>query len=213
MKRIPLQAGIAGGKIKLPRAAPQPSTGYPSWRIGHFDIESKWGLESLLGPFVFSYSETILSLILETGDDHLNDVLSDLDKKEFDSVAQFWKKFPQEISIPTRIIEAIQAELVRDAFSKDIFPQLRDFETMTWDTISQATHGARGKTKSHFIPISKLIREAKDRLDEIRISDVDEIFSLRLNGLTRIYGFRNSDVLDIIWVDRKHEICPPPKKN
>lgn len=211
MKRIPSQAGNAGGKEKQPRAVAQSYDLNPSWRIGHFDINGKWGLESLAGPIVFNYSESIISLVLETGDNALNDVLTELDRRSFNCVERFWQQLSSRVSVPSNIIGAISSVLVRDNFPNVVFPHLKNFETMTWNEILQAKHGKDGKSNSHFVPVSKLLKEARDRFDRMQISDVDEIFSLRLKGETRIYGLRYGNVLDILWVDNHNEIYPDPK--
>jgi hypothetical protein len=79
---------------------------------------------------------------------------------------------------------------------------------MTWQEILSATGGRSHGNNSHNISVSELIKEARDRLAEINLDDVDELFSLRLEGKIRIWGMLDNDVLKILWYDPKHEICP-----
>ncbi len=82
-----------------------------------------------------------------------------------------------------------------------IYSKMSDFETMTWAEI-------KGRTGSHSIPVSDIIRDAQNRLSDINQSDVDKLFSLRLSGTRRIWGIMDRYILKIIWWDPDHEICP-----
>lgn len=86
----------------------------------------------------------------------------------------------------------------------DILPRLASFETMRWSEIE-------GK-QNHAIPVDEIAPEARKRLAEIGQSDVDELFSLRLQGRPRIWGIRDRHILKILWWDPDHRICPAPKK-
>ena len=78
-------------------------------------------------------------------------------------------------------------------------------EALTWAQIERQTHGKYGKSSSHYVPISKLDIEMRKRLKDLSLDDIDEIFSLRLDGLYRIYGVRKFNVLQIIFFDKEHE--------
>ena len=78
---------------------------------------------------------------------------------------------------------------------------------MEWGFIERAQHGKSGKSKNHFVNVEDLSKEARDRLSELGIND-DQLYSLRLDGLSRIYGIRELNVLEIIWIDLSHEIYP-----
>lgn len=96
--------------------------------------------------------------------------------------------------------------LLKSDFFNEIFPKLIDFERRTWsDIVSDKKH-------NHWIDTSKLIKEAQDRLIELKIF-YDELFSLRLTGTLRIFGYIENGVYYIIWYDPNHEICPSPKKH
>jgi hypothetical protein len=90
-----------------------------------------------------------------------------------------------------------------------VFEHLLRFETMTWNEIMQASGGkSQGHgTNSHFVYAENLCREAQKRLDELKIYD-DQIFSLRLSGLERLWGIIDDGVFHVVWHDKKHEVCP-----
>lgn len=92
-----------------------------------------------------------------------------------------------------------------DTLWKAILEKLANFETMTWEEI------IRGG--SHPIKVSDLCSNAQKRLREIKQDDIEELFSLRLEGKPRIWGIRNQGILKILWWDPNHEVCPSEKKH
>jgi hypothetical protein len=95
-----------------------------------------------------------------------------------------------------------------DVFLRDVLPKLKHRETMTWAEIFQETHGRQGKSKNHHVNVSDLIKTARDRLTHLKLDDLDELFSLRLQGKHRIWGVKDGRVLRIVWVDEDHVVCP-----
>lgn len=96
--------------------------------------------------------------------------------------------------------------LYNSDFFNEILPKLILFEKRTWgDIVSDKKH-------NHWIDTSKLIKEAQDRLIELKIF-YDSLFSLRLTGTIRLFGYIESGVYYIIWYDANHEICPSNKKH
>ena len=87
----------------------------------------------------------------------------------------------------------------------DVREKLAGFESMTWGEIE----GFR----NHFIPVDQLIPAARARLTELRLDDIDEVFSLRLSAKERIFGIRELAVLRLLWWDPGHAICPSEKKS
>ncbi len=85
-----------------------------------------------------------------------------------------------------------------------IHSKIANFETMTWVAIKQSGG-------SHVIPISDICTDAKRRLNEIKMDDIDELFSLRLTGKQRIWGIRDRHILKVLWWDPEHEVCPSYK--
>lgn len=99
-----------------------------------------------------------------------------------------------------------------DELDDVIFEKLQNFERMTWDEILKASGGRSSGNNNHYIEIDKLNKEARKRLEELRIY-TDEVFSLRLTGTLRLFGLLESGIFKILWRDDNHEICPSNKKN
>ena len=88
-----------------------------------------------------------------------------------------------------------------------ILPKLQSYETQTWQEIMSAPKGRGDGSKNHNIGVQKLCPDAKKLLEDNHYY-IDEIFSLRLTGEERIFGILNNGVLDIVWYDNEHQICP-----
>ncbi len=87
----------------------------------------------------------------------------------------------------------------------DIIKNLHGFETMTWNQIKQAAGGRSSGTNNHTLSIDEFVKEAKKRLEELKISDeYEKLFSLRLENKLRLYGIRDGRVLRFIWHDPYH---------
>lgn len=97
-------------------------------------------------------------------------------------------------------------------WEEKILPKLRDFESMTWADIERAAGGRKAGNNSHFVPVNKLIPEAQKRLEYLQMDDIDQLFSLRLEGKVRLYGRRTGRVMKILWFDFDHEIYPISRK-
>lgn len=88
----------------------------------------------------------------------------------------------------------------------EIIPKLISFEQRKWgDIISDKKH-------NHWISYEKLSKEAQDRLIEIKLY-YDALFSLRLTGTMRLFGYIENGIFYIIWYDPNHEVCPALKKH
>lgn len=90
----------------------------------------------------------------------------------------------------------------------EILPKLRNFESMTWADIQKAS-GGRGSdngngNNSHLVSVEKLSKIAGVRLQEMELDDISDLFSLRLEGIGRMYGIRDGYILKIIWYDHYH---------
>jgi hypothetical protein len=105
-------------------------------------------------------------------------------------------------------ISKIEDAIVNNVFIDKIYPKLIEFEKITWDEISQQSHQSKGKMKSnnHNVKIYDLSKRAIERLKNLKIEDRDEIYSLRLEGQIRIYGFKELNYLDILWIDLDHSV-------
>lgn len=93
-------------------------------------------------------------------------------------------------------------------FNEDVMDKLQSFEGLTWYDIINTN----GIDAHHYVDASKLIKPAQQRLHELKIYD-DQLFSLRLNGKTRLYGLLSDGIYSILWYDSNHEIYTSKKKN
>lgn len=94
-----------------------------------------------------------------------------------------------------------------DHLWSEIFPKLRNYESMTWAQIEQ------DRKRNHAVEVSKLIPEARKRLQDLKLDDVDELFRFRLSGEMRVWGIRDRAYFKILWWDEHHQICPSHLKN
>jgi len=85
-----------------------------------------------------------------------------------------------------------------------IIKQLHNFEQTTWNQIKQAAGGKSSGTNSHSLSIDGFNKDAIKRLQDLKLDDIDELFSLRLNSTLRLYGIRDGRVLRFIWHDPHH---------
>jgi len=80
-----------------------------------------------------------------------------------------------------------------------------NFEKMTWVDL--------GSDGCHSIPIGDLAISARKRLIEIKLDDIDELFSFRVTGKGRIWGIRDRNVVKVLWWDPHHSVCSSVKKH
>lgn len=92
------------------------------------------------------------------------------------------------------------------AFWNDLLPRLKSFESMKWSEIT-------GNTGSHFIRLDQIEKSAIDRLVELQLDDIEEIYSLRISGACRIFGIMDRSTLKLIWYDPDHKVCLSRKKH
>ena len=88
-----------------------------------------------------------------------------------------------------------------------VVEKLHELEEQTWADIF------RDRKKHHHIAVDKLIPDAQ-RLVQAHEEDVDQVFSIHISSTERIFGIIEPGVgiLNIIWWDPEHEICPSKKK-
>jgi hypothetical protein len=66
---------------------------------------------------------------------------------------------------------------------------------------------------SHAISVEDLGHEARKRLKDLKLDDVDELYSFRVNGKPRVFAIRSEMLMRILWWDADHEVCPAVKKH
>ena len=87
----------------------------------------------------------------------------------------------------------------------EIIPKLQNFETMNWGSVEGAA--------SHSVSFDQLCTDAQERLATLQKDDMSELFSLRLTNKKRIWGYREGAILNLLWWDPNHEVCPSPKRH
>ncbi len=100
----------------------------------------------------------------------------------------------------TRVSQAEHLEFLRF---------VQSIEKMTWAELKVSSKGGSTSkgTKHHAIEIIKFRDRAQERLDELNLQRVlgDKLFSMRLDGTTRVYGGRDKEYFRPIWHDPFHE--------
>ena len=94
----------------------------------------------------------------------------------------------------------------------DVLTKVKNFEKQNWGEILHATHGRDNKSKHHCVSTERICGEAQKRLAARKWEDLQELFSLRLSGKTRIWGKLENEVFHFIWFDPEHTVCPSLKK-
>jgi hypothetical protein len=85
----------------------------------------------------------------------------------------------------------------------DVRAKLKDFESMTWSQILVA-----GKHQHHSVSVDDLCSHARKRLVAIGQQDVGEVVSLRLKGTQRVWGILREGIMQVLWWDPDHQVCP-----
>lgn len=89
----------------------------------------------------------------------------------------------------------------------EIGQKLRALAVQGWSGIAQR------KDLHHRVGFDSLAKEANSRIRELKLDDEDGLFSLRLEGIKRVYGITRGSTFYVIWWDPKHRVCPSKKKH
>jgi hypothetical protein len=84
---------------------------------------------------------------------------------------------------------------------------------LTWAEIeAQKTgSGTNRHKKHHDQEVESLRSEAREALRQRKLSVIfgdNNIFRFRVDGTTRLWGFRQGRIFHIVWWDPNHEVCP-----
>jgi len=90
---------------------------------------------------------------------------------------------------------------------EEVRRRLVNFESMTWTEIL-----VRARKQNHSVRIEKLCADARREAAKI-VPDVEELISLHVTGIKRVWGVLREGVLQIIWWDPYHLVCPSTKPN
>ena len=89
-------------------------------------------------------------------------------------------------------------------FIETILKKLKHYETMAWSEVEGSN--------SHFIPVNQIDKFAKDRLRNRHLF-VEQLFSLRITGKKRVWGYREKKIFYLLWWDPEHQVCPSYKRH
>ncbi len=92
--------------------------------------------------------------------------------------------------------------------ARQVIKRLGHFESMTWNEILVGAN-----KQNHSVSIDDLSKEARSRLEELQLDDLDELLSLRISGEERVWGILQEGVVLVLWWDPKHQVCPSLKKH
>jgi hypothetical protein len=84
----------------------------------------------------------------------------------------------------------------------EIREKLRNFESMTLSEL------VGPKKSSHMVDVDQLCKDARDRLAELHLDDIEQLLSLRLTGRKRVWGILEHNVVILLWWDPNHLVCP-----
>jgi hypothetical protein len=93
------------------------------------------------------------------------------------------------------------------AKSKEIMGKMGEWEKKTWNEIFSAD-----RANQHDVEVGDLIKDAQDRLTDLKLDDFDSLFRFRFSGKERLWGVKLENIFYIVWWDPNHEICPSAKR-
>ena len=89
---------------------------------------------------------------------------------------------------------------------KALWERLRAFERMN---IAQL----RDAGSLHSPRTVELAKAAKRRLQQIKLDDVDVLYSFHITGACRLWCMKHENLMSILWWDEHHEVYPTPKRH
>lgn len=205
--------------IKQPSAIEEPAKyrNLPiSWQISFIDNDSDWGINAI-NKIEINNEESFLNNLSDKTEndsfDKLSKIIDEISGKKFNSLNNLIDKLITKSrgKLSEKELQIIFRNIKINIFFSEIYPKLRHFEENTWLKIEKEQYGRKGKTKHHSVNISDINPKAQKRLKELKMDDIDELFSLRLTGRIRIWGIRKFSYLKILWFDLEHEIYPVSK--
>lgn len=130
--------------------------------------------------------------------------------------------FPQKIPKHAQNPEGYQHQLIAWHFQhldhegdwpctcqtiNDIIGLLCEYEKMTWSEATQRRH-------THPMPTHKICKRARNRLIELGHDDAANLYQIEIAGgyKRRLWGFRQQNILQILWWDPNHTVYPTKRK-
>jgi len=91
---------------------------------------------------------------------------------------------------------------------RSVHTRLREYEAKTWSHIL-----INECYRNHRIECHKLCKDARERLSELHLDDLEQLISLRLSSRERVWGILENNVLSLLWWDPEHLVYPVFKHN
>jgi hypothetical protein len=85
---------------------------------------------------------------------------------------------------------------------------LRDYCRRTWKAIQ-----TEDRKRDHSIPVGAIIAQARNRLVQNNLEEIDIFWRFRFQGEQRLWGYKQGRIFLVIWWDPHHKICPSELKN
>ena len=79
---------------------------------------------------------------------------------------------------------------------------------MTWSDIL-----VRAKNQDHAVRVQQLCSQARKRLAQMGLDEFENLVSLRLSARERVWGILAEGVLELLWWDPDHKVCPSLPRN
>ena len=92
----------------------------------------------------------------------------------------------------------------KDYFWDQLLGTLKSLESQTIGEFIIPKH-------NHKIEKYRLCKKAQNRLIKIKLDDCDELYSVHINNIERLWGILEGSYFKILWWDPHHEICPSNK--
>lgn len=84
-----------------------------------------------------------------------------------------------------------------------VIQRLQNLESMTWGAIL-----IDGKKQNHHCNTSDICKDAQTCLDEDWQGGADEVVTLRVTGVKRVWGIIERGVCFLLWWDPEHQVFP-----
>lgn len=184
------------------------------WQLSLMDFEFEFGWGNVINRFEFTSKlkeQLLIELASYEDSDFVYNAVDKISPNYFDSTYDFFKKLENIGNIDTKHVLCIITKLKENFFWNELFPKLKNLESLKWNELEIETFGKKGKSKHHWVSTNSIIKEARLRLTELKLDDYQEIFSIRLTGTNRLWGIRIYNYFQLLWFDYDHEICPSLK--
>lgn len=86
-----------------------------------------------------------------------------------------------------------------------VIEKLKAYESLTWSELK--------RQRSHPVKTELVSKGARDRLTEIGLGEEAWLYSFRVNAEERIWGLRRGNVIQVLWWDPEHRVCPSSLKH